>query len=52
MAHAMQMELEGTGVRASIVRPGGTWSEMGSDWDPEAGYAVSDVLKELEANGK
>ncbi|GAA1129176.1 SDR family oxidoreductase [Nocardioides aquiterrae] len=40
MAHAMQMELEGTGVRASIVRPGGTWSEMGSDWDPEAGAEV------------
>lgn len=35
MAHALQMELEGTGVRASIVRPGPTWSEMGSDWDDE-----------------
>ncbi len=35
MAHAMQMELEGTGVRASIVRPGPTWSEMGTDWDVE-----------------
>jgi NADP-dependent 3-hydroxy acid dehydrogenase YdfG len=33
MAHAMQMELEGSGVRVSIVRPGPTWSEMGSDWD-------------------
>ncbi len=33
MAQAMQMELEGTGVRASIVRPGPTWSEMGTDWD-------------------
>ena len=32
----MQMELEGTGVRASIVRPGPTWSEMGTDWDDEA----------------
>jgi NADP-dependent 3-hydroxy acid dehydrogenase YdfG len=37
MAHAMQMELEGTGVRASIIRPGPTWSEMGSDWDAELG---------------
>ena len=36
MVHAMQMELEGTGVRASLVRPGPTWSEMGSDWDDEA----------------
>ena len=35
MAHALQMELEGTGVRASIVRPGPTESEMGSDWDDE-----------------
>jgi len=33
MAQAMQMELEGTGVRVSIVRPGPTWSEMGTDWD-------------------
>ena len=33
MVQAMQMELEGTGVRASVVRPGPTWSEMGSDWD-------------------
>ena len=40
MAHALQMELEGTGVRASIVRPGPTWSEMGADWDPEEGAFV------------
>jgi NADP-dependent 3-hydroxy acid dehydrogenase YdfG len=40
MAHAMQMELEGTGVRASIVRPGPTWSEMGSDWDAAEGARV------------
>jgi len=33
MAQAMQMEQEGTGVRVSIVRPGPTWSEMGTDWD-------------------
>jgi NADP-dependent 3-hydroxy acid dehydrogenase YdfG len=33
LAHSMQMELEGTGVRASIVRPGPTWSEMGTTWD-------------------
>lgn len=41
MAHALQMELEGTGVRASIVRPGPTWSEMGGDWDDRA---AADVL--------
>jgi len=40
MAHAMQMELEGTGVRASIVRPGPTWSEMGLDWDVDEAAAV------------
>lgn len=42
MAHAMQMELEGTGVRASIVRPGPTWSEMGTDWDAdEAAFVLT-----------
>lgn len=35
MVHAMQMELEGTGVRASLVRPGPTWSGMGTDWSEE-----------------
>jgi NADP-dependent 3-hydroxy acid dehydrogenase YdfG len=43
MAHALQVELEGTGVRASIVRPGPTWSEMGADWDDEAAAAVLDA---------
>ncbi len=33
LVEALQMELEGSGVRASVVRPGPTWSEMGSDWD-------------------
>ncbi|HAM02104.1 MAG TPA: SDR family NAD(P)-dependent oxidoreductase [Acidimicrobiaceae bacterium] len=33
-ARTLQMELEGSGVRASIVQPGQTLSEMGSDWDP------------------
>jgi NADP-dependent 3-hydroxy acid dehydrogenase YdfG len=40
LATAMQMELEGTGVRASIVRPGPTWSEMGADWDDAAAGEV------------
>jgi NADP-dependent 3-hydroxy acid dehydrogenase YdfG len=35
LARAMQMELEGTGVRASIVRPGPTMTGMGMDWDAE-----------------
>ena len=33
MVNAMQMELEGTGVRASMVRPGQTLTEFGHDWD-------------------
>lgn len=36
MARALQMELEGTGVRATIIRPGQTLTEMGSDWDQAA----------------
>lgn len=35
LARTMQMELEGTGVRASIVRPGPTASGMGSTWTEE-----------------
>jgi NAD(P)-dependent dehydrogenase (short-subunit alcohol dehydrogenase family) len=34
LARAMQMELEGTGVRASIVRPGPTMTGMGGAFDP------------------
>jgi NADP-dependent 3-hydroxy acid dehydrogenase YdfG len=40
LVSSIQMELEGSGVRASVVRPGSTWSEMGSDWDPDAGAFV------------
>ena len=40
MVHALQMELEGTGVRASLVRPGPTRSEMGGDWDDTAAGEV------------
>jgi NADP-dependent 3-hydroxy acid dehydrogenase YdfG len=32
-ARTLQMELEGTGVRSSIVQPGQTVTEMGGDWD-------------------
>ncbi len=46
MAHALQMELEGTGVRASIVRPGPTWSEMGTDWDvDEAAFVLNQWVR-------
>jgi NADP-dependent 3-hydroxy acid dehydrogenase YdfG len=40
LARAMQMELEGTGVRATIVRPGQTVTEMGSDWEAEETTSV------------
>lgn len=42
MARAMQMELEGTGVRASIVRPGPTSTGMGMGWDAPTVQAVLD----------
>ncbi|MCW2774142.1 MAG: short-chain dehydrogenase, partial [Nocardioides sp.] len=46
MVHALQMELEGSGVRASIVRPGPTWSEMGTDWDvEEAAFVLNQWVK-------
>lgn len=32
---ALMMELEGTGVRVSCIRPGQTLTEMGLDWDPD-----------------
>jgi NADP-dependent 3-hydroxy acid dehydrogenase YdfG len=46
MAAAMQMELEGTGVRVSVVRPGPTWSEAGTDWDPdEAAFVLNQWVR-------
>ena len=33
LARAMQMELEGTGVRLGMVRPGPSSTEQGTDWD-------------------
>ncbi|MFI0368523.1 SDR family oxidoreductase [Actinomadura sp. 1N219] len=42
MARAMQMELEGTGVRASIVRPGPTATGMGMGWDAQTTGEVLD----------
>jgi NADP-dependent 3-hydroxy acid dehydrogenase YdfG len=46
LAQSLQLELEGTGVRASIVRPGPTWSEMGSDWDAdEAGFVLTQWVR-------
>jgi NAD(P)-dependent dehydrogenase (short-subunit alcohol dehydrogenase family) len=41
-ARALQMELEGTGVRASVVQPGQTMTGMGFDWDPDQMQRVVD----------
>ncbi len=35
LGRVMRMELEGTGVRVSTVRPGPTLTGMGMDWEPE-----------------
>jgi NADP-dependent 3-hydroxy acid dehydrogenase YdfG len=35
LAGAMRMEMEGTGVRVGVVRPGPSSTEQGSNWDPE-----------------
>jgi NADP-dependent 3-hydroxy acid dehydrogenase YdfG len=45
---ALQMELEGSGVRATILRPGPTVTGMGMDWDPEV---TGRVIKEWAAWG-
>jgi NAD(P)-dependent dehydrogenase (short-subunit alcohol dehydrogenase family) len=38
----LQMELEGTGVRATVLRPGPTQTAMGLDWDPEVTATILD----------
>ena len=45
LAHAMQMELEGTGVRRPIVRPGPTWSEMGSTGRRPAAFVLDQWVR-------
>jgi NAD(P)-dependent dehydrogenase (short-subunit alcohol dehydrogenase family) len=42
MARTMQMELEGTGVRVAVVRPGPTMTGMGMSWDAAAVGAMLD----------
>ena len=41
LARAMQMELEGSGVRVSVVRPGPSTTEQGATWPPEI---IDDLL--------
>jgi len=40
-ADAMRMELEGTGVRVGVIRPGPSSTEQGSTWDAAA---VDDII--------
>jgi NAD(P)-dependent dehydrogenase (short-subunit alcohol dehydrogenase family) len=40
LARAMQMELEGTGVRVSIVRPGPSTTEQGTTWSEDVIHEV------------
>jgi NADP-dependent 3-hydroxy acid dehydrogenase YdfG len=48
LARAMQMELEGTGVRVGMVRPGPVLTEQGSGWDAET---LTEVLGQWERWG-
>ena len=42
LARAMQMELEGTGVRVGMVRPGPSSTEQGTTWDEDTVNRVVD----------
>ncbi|CAB4985856.1 unannotated protein [freshwater metagenome] len=44
-ARALQMELEGTGIRATVVRPGPTLTGLGTDWDADATNAALDLWR-------
>ena len=48
LARAMQMELEGSGVRVGIVRPGPSSTEQGATWDPAI---VDDLMAEWQQWG-
>lgn len=48
LARAMQMELEGTGVRVGIVRPGPASTEQGATWPAEV---IDEVLADWERWG-
>jgi NADP-dependent 3-hydroxy acid dehydrogenase YdfG len=48
LARAMQLELEGTGVRCSIVRPGPTLTEMGSGFPADS---LPVIMQEWAAHG-
>ncbi len=43
LVRSLQLELEGTGVRATMVQPGQTLTEMGTQWGPDT---TAEVLGE------
>jgi NAD(P)-dependent dehydrogenase (short-subunit alcohol dehydrogenase family) len=40
LARAMQMELEGTGVRVGMIRPGPSSTEQGTAWEEDVVHQV------------
>jgi NAD(P)-dependent dehydrogenase (short-subunit alcohol dehydrogenase family) len=46
MVSVLRRDLEGTGIRTTIVRPGATRSEFGFGWDPNILMRVIDSWKE------
>src|SRR6185436_3211726 len=44
--HTLRKDLEGTGIRATIVRPGATRSEFGFGWEPDILVRVLDSWKQ------
>jgi len=48
LVQAMRLEVEGTGVRVGMVRPGPSATEQGSNWDPEA---VDRILEQWTRHG-
>lgn len=48
MALTLQMELEGTGIRSTIIRPGPTLTDFGSAWKPEM---ITRVLSSWQERG-
>lgn len=45
LVSVLMLELEGSGVRVTCVRPGQTMTEMGFDWDPEVTAEVLGTWK-------
>jgi NAD(P)-dependent dehydrogenase (short-subunit alcohol dehydrogenase family) len=46
MANTLRKDLEGTGIRTTIVRPGPTRSEFGFGWNPDILVRILDSWKE------